>query len=226
MDEAAIAESLARLDSLAVDEYRMPLSEVVADDDATRSTARLGRLVGILLKEPFAVPTPREQPSGVTGAHRSWLLLGEDAFNDPERQRTWQYKTLEMVRSDLESEPEFAFFEDWGVWDFADYAGTERAFFGFFARAARPYICGNSETRQAVDEALRTSGVAKGAAPVSAMIGADLLYHLSQVPFLGATDITLIAGLSLILGRIGLDGFCDWSKQYIQVDDQDMPHKS
>jgi hypothetical protein len=39
MDEAAIAESLARLDSLAVDEYRMPLSEVVADDDATRSTA-------------------------------------------------------------------------------------------------------------------------------------------------------------------------------------------
>jgi hypothetical protein len=139
MDEAAIAESLARLDSLAVDEYRMPLSEVVADDDATRSTARLGRLVGILLKEPFAVPTPREQPSGVTGAHRSWLLLGEDAFNDPERQRTWQYKTLEMVRSDLESEPEFAFFEDWGVWDFADYAGTERAFF-WLLRSRRPAL--------------------------------------------------------------------------------------
>jgi hypothetical protein len=223
MDEAEIAESLARLDSLAVDEYRMPLSDVIADEDATRSAARLGRLVGILLKEPFAVPTPRDKPSGVTGAYRSWLLVGEDAFNDPERQETWQYKTLEKVRSDLVSE--YPFFEDWNVWEFADYAGTERAFFGFFARAARRYICEKAETKRAVDEALRASAVGKGA-PLPAMIGADLVYHLSQIQFLGATDITLIAGLSVILGRIGLDGFCDWSTKYIQVDDQDKPHKS
>jgi nitrogen fixation-related uncharacterized protein len=222
VDEAEIAESLARLDSLADDEYRMPLSDVIADEDATRSAARLGRLVGILLKEPFAEPTPRDKPSDVTGAYRSWLLVGEDAFNDPERQETWQYKTLEKVRSDLVSESPF--FNDWSVWKFADYAGTERAFFGFFARAARRYICENAETKLAVDKALQASAVGKGA-PLSAMIGADLVYHLSQIQFLGATDITLVVGLSVILGRIGLDGFCDWSMKLIQVDDRDEPHK-
>ncbi len=61
VDEAALKQGFEELHKLSEEEYRQPLAEVASDADATQSAVRVGRLVGVILKQPFAesVKLPR-----------------------------------------------------------------------------------------------------------------------------------------------------------------------
>jgi hypothetical protein len=80
MDEHAIKAGFAELSSLAEIEYHQSLSEVLADQDKQKVTHRIGRLVGVLIKEPFANPADLTLPSRKTAAYRSWLLKDYESF--------------------------------------------------------------------------------------------------------------------------------------------------
>jgi len=67
-----------------------------AEDEQLRID-RIGRLIGVILKMPFARPSSLESPSYRTRAYRAWNLVEEASFYSPERQQTPQYQTLEAV---------------------------------------------------------------------------------------------------------------------------------
>ena len=75
MNEDALKEGFAELDLLAKAEYRQSLEEVLQDSDSQRGAARVGRLVGVLIKQPFAKSQALPQPSAGTAAYRGWDLL-------------------------------------------------------------------------------------------------------------------------------------------------------
>jgi len=215
LDEEAIRDGFALLDSLALEEYRETLASVASDADADRSVVRVGRLVGVLLKEPFATPHPLAQPSPRTAAYRSWSLVSVDEFRAPKRSSTWQYEALDRIRSELV--PEEPYLAQWSAYQFAQYAQSEVGFFGFFARAVRRYICGDKEIRQRVAEALEESSSDKKNPVVTPetivgtgglALGVELVH---AVPVMGMVGAPVVAGLVVILYKLGVEGFCDWS---------------
>jgi len=98
----------------------------------------------------------------------------------------------------------------------------ERGFFSYLARSTTKYICGDARIRKdfkkAVDEA-KKSGINLNATSPEFIVGsAGLslgLMLVQYVPILGVVGAPVIAGFVLILYRIGVDAFCDWSREDI-----------
>ena len=68
MDDTEIEDGFSSLDTLARSEYRESLADILASPDAQDASVRIGRLIGVLLKEPFAVPHDLAEPSHRTRA--------------------------------------------------------------------------------------------------------------------------------------------------------------
>ena len=54
MDEEAIKTGFKELDDVSSAEYHQSLAEMLDESDKEKVASRLGRLVGVLIKEPFA----------------------------------------------------------------------------------------------------------------------------------------------------------------------------
>ena len=78
----AIVAALSELDALSRDEYGVGLEELILSDSPGASM-RLERIVGIVLKRPFATKAP-PNPSGLTRARRSWPWADEDPDDQAE----------------------------------------------------------------------------------------------------------------------------------------------
>jgi len=215
-------ESLARL---ADKEYHQTLAEVSGDDDRERASNRLGRLVGVTLKEPFATSEKLPTPSYRSAAYREWNLVPKATFEEEARTATWQYKVLADVKSGLGQDDPYL--RDLSMYDFARRAHNETGFFGFFAQAVRRYVCGDPEIRAKVESAIEESR--KSGTPASAMspeviaasggaaLGTSLI---AAVPFLGFVGVPVIVALVLILYRLGVEGFCEWSDRLRTDEDE------
>src|SRR6266487_1575900 len=206
-----IQEGLAVLNSLAQEEYQEDLDSILADTARTQEERllRVGRLLGVVLKEPFASSVPIVDPAtSVTGAYRGWAL-DEGAFDIPENRTTWQYEVLEALRKE----------EVWPstVYDLALTLQYERGFFACLATSTRKYICGDPALRQKIDAEVKASLPGGGAVQLltrgaaSTMVTTTLV---QLVPWLAVAGAPLIAGLVLLIMSIGLDAFCDWSVQF------------
>jgi len=209
-------EGLAVLNSLAQEEYHEDLDSILADTARTQEERllRVGRLVGVVLKQPFASPVPIVDPAtSYTGAYRGWAL-DEGAFDTPEKQTTWQYEVLEALRKE----------EVWfpTVYALADKLQSERGFFACLTTNTRKYICGDPALTQKIDAEVKASQQGGGAVQLmttgtaSTAVATILVQH---VPWLGAAGTPLIAGLVLLIMSIGLGAFCDWSKQFQDIYD-------
>ena len=216
MDETILKEGLDTLDFLARAEYRQSLSEVAGDPDTHQRYVRLGRLVGVLLKKPFAEAQSLDQPSPYTAAYWSWELV--DA-NDFEKQAAaWQYQVLAQIREELP--PEYGFLQSETIYGLAQYAHNERGLFSLFALTLRKYICGNEAIRKAVEDAVEASGKIGTKIPVvtpEAIVGtgglALGLYLVQNIPILGMVGAPGIDAVVIILYAIGVRAFCEWSGQ-------------
>src|SRR5258708_22933725 len=71
-------EGFAVLNSLAQEEYHKDLDSILVDTTRTQEERllRVGRLVGVILKEPFATAAPIDPTTFYThtGAYRGWEL--------------------------------------------------------------------------------------------------------------------------------------------------------
>jgi hypothetical protein len=219
MNETEFKEGLTVLNQLSQEEYRESLQQVIQDeqDDEQKRLLRVGRLIGILLKEPFATPQSQPEPSRCTRAYRGWSLVDEQTFYSPERQNTWQFKTLEALLNDKEVKAVIGVARRETYWIAAD-AQNERGFWGYLAISCRRYICGdlkntlekNVEGAKAERLDVKISSPEAVVASGGFSFGVLLIQH---VPILGFVGAPAIAGIVLLLYTIGVDAFCEWAKQ-------------
>jgi hypothetical protein len=171
---------------------------------------KIGRLIGVIFKEPFANPQTLDEPSTRTQAYRSWDFIDDDKFISS-KSATWQYKALEMI------DREFGWRR--GVAYLCRDAYQEHGFFGYFARALREYICNDKETRKLVERAIKAGTMTghklpKAMTPETIVAGGGFalgVLLVERIPLLGIVGAPVIAGVVLILYTLGVKAFCEWS---------------
>jgi hypothetical protein len=217
-----LEQSLRNLNTLAIAEYRQSLAEVVTcpgDNDETR-LLRIGRLLGVLLKLPFAIQRDLATPSATTRAYRAYDLKSVEDFGLPDAIASWEYQALEALRSNADVVQSLGW-QPHDVYSLAYTAQSERGFFWFLAMSCRKYLCRESKIREEVERSVkeaRRAGVdIKNVTPELVVqsggfaIGAALV---QAIPALGIMGAPVIAGLVFILYSIGIDAFCQWSKDH------------
>jgi hypothetical protein len=225
MDADQLKSGLLELDALSRAEYQKPLDQVLKEGAPEDQALRVGRLVGVLLKQPFATAQDRPGPSGRTGAYRSWNLVAEPQFAAGDRKQTWQYQALAHMCRDVQGPG--ATIDERRVYAAARAAQTETGFFGLFAQDVRKYICGDPAIRQKIEDTIKTAdrppatGQAAGpgrqipvVTPESVVGAAGLALGaalVQAVPVLGIVGAPVIAGVVLIIYTLGVDAFCRWS---------------
>jgi hypothetical protein len=222
MEAETLEQSFQQLNELALKEYREPLPAIVGregDSDELR-LLRLGRLVGVTLKGPFATSVDLTKPSSLTRAYRAWSLNEADKCEAPNVRSSWEYKALEALRTN----PDVIESLGWqpsSVYDLAETAQGERGFWWYIAMACRKYLCRDRKLRSQIErevEKARRAGVdLKHVTPElivtygGVAIGVALV---QSIPVLGIMGAPVIACLVLILYSVGVDGFCSWAKDH------------
>jgi endonuclease G, mitochondrial len=187
---------------------------------------RIGRLAGVLLKQPFAVQKDLPVPSDRTRAFRAWNLVDATCFDDPARMSTWQHQALEEIRRELsQGDP---FWASQSLYQLAEKAHSEGGLFTFFAWTLRRYICSDKKVRKKVEDALaqaRKSGTKLPSVTPEAMVGAGGLtlgvYLVQAVPILGMVGAPVIAAVVVILYTLGVNAFCQWSESVRTDEDKE-----
>jgi hypothetical protein len=214
-----LAQAFQKLDAMARDEFHEPLSSLASSDANNQDQIlRVGRLIGVILKEPFATPHVHSAPSEITRAYRSWELNSLEQFNA--QTKTWQYRALAQIQSELRNE---SIYVPDSPYEFARDAQHERGFFGFLALSIRKYICGDPALKKKIRE--QVAAAKKGGVSVDLKDPATLVagggfalgaYLISVVPVLGYVGAPVIAGIVLLFYTVGVDAFCEWSKQWAE----------
>ena len=214
MDKETLKKGIAELNSLAQEEYHQSLEEVLEDSDLNHSAVRIGRLVGVMLKEPFSTSESLNNPTYQTAAFRAWHLNNASEFNKPEKAATWQYQTLSKIQSELARDN--SYYEKLSVYQFAEDAGNELGFFGSLTKTLKKYICGVPEIREKVENALGNAGQDGKQFPTitpESIVGAGGLalgaYLIEVIPVLGFVGAPVIAAVLIILYTLGVHAFCE-----------------
>lgn len=224
MDDKTLESVFSELDLLARDEYHQSIEDITKDSDPQHSAIRIGRLVGVMLKEPFATSENLDGPSDRTGAYRAWHLESSEQFQSPEKQNTWQYHTLAEIQRELALD--LSQYNNMSIYALAQDAQYETGFFGYFARTLRKYICGDPEIRKKVDDAIKNAKGGKNIASITPELlvgsgGLALGAHLVQtIPILGMVGAPVIAAVVVILYTLGVNAFCDWSANLRSDEDE------
>ncbi len=232
-----LEKGLVVLNGLAREEYHEDLDSVLRDPTRTQDERllRIGRLLGVLLKEPFAkavsIDPTIDPTTSVTGAYRAWELDGS-AFDIPEKQTTWQYEVLESLyleSLDKKEAEEYREAKKAGLPEtvkvvaiFAQGLQGERSFFWYLAVSTRKHICREPALRKEIEAEVKASQQGGGAVQLVTMgtasttVATALVQH---VPWLAGVGAPLIAGLvlwlMLYISRIGIDAFCQWAGDYV-----------
>lgn len=227
MDEKELERGFLELGQLAESEYHESLKDITLDPDPQHRAIRLGRLVGVMLKQPFAEVQELSMPSSRTGAYRAYDLIDARDFGKPFRTETWQYQVLARMQRDVSSSDNYV--ARMSLYQFAEYAHHEVGFFAFFVRDLRDYICGDKKVRKKVDDAIKAAsriGTKLPKLTPEVIVGAGGLtlgaYLVQAIPILGMVGAPVIAAIVIILYTLGLDAFCKWSKSLRT--DQDEKH--
>ena len=156
MEKETLLSGLKRLDYLSNKEYREKLSRVLLnpEDDVDYKITRIGRLMGVELKQPFALAKRREKPSYNTRAYRTWQLKKKNTF--AKQKDTWQHRVLESF---LENERILDELQMRGysleTYSVAEVAQSEGGFWGYLAEVCRDYICQDKKIREKIEENIK-----------------------------------------------------------------------
>jgi hypothetical protein len=213
LDSNELKQGFAVLNKLAQQDYRQNLDELLSGSTiGIDPSMQIGRLVGVVLKEPFSTPIDLDRPSQFSGAYRAWELLGESAFHDYAAMQSWQYHVLQLLAHETGHPDAYRLALD---------AHHERGFFGYLARSAAKYICGDArirkEIKKAVDE-VKKSGLNLSVTSPEVLVGSAglslAMLLIQYAPILGVVGAPAIAGFVLVIYRIGVDAFCEWTSSY------------
>jgi hypothetical protein len=209
MNKTQMSEAMRELDYLALLEYRQPIAQLAREADPNTRLLRVGRLIGVMLKEPFSQPMELTMPSSVTAAYRGWEF-DEKAIRSVSKRRTWQYKAIAELKNEYLGQTAT-------VLDFVNDARYERGFFKYFAQSLHKYVCGDPKIRKKIESALKAGRKAGTPLPqlspetIIAAGGSALgVMLVQQVPLLGIVGAPVIAAVVVIFYSVGIDAFCQW----------------
>src|SRR5262245_52247369 len=99
MTEEELGQGFVTLNQLAESEYRENLSELLSGSQSGLGdpTVKVARLIGVLLKQPYAVPRNLDRPSGHSRAYRTWQLVDAPAFDNVLRTECWQSEVMRCL---------------------------------------------------------------------------------------------------------------------------------
>lgn len=231
VSEGGAEGAWAELEKLAKAEYGHAVEELFAIEEPVAATNevdyaastvlestdafwRVGRLIGITIKQPFAEPAPLGGYPSQTSARRRWNLK-QDGTLGREHPDWWQYDLILGFLASQEGTGEFDWLPPPGLSDaervtwFLEAANSERGIFRTVALAVRRQIC---HDRGAAPEEPASKGrlsaeplqvVTVGSVQAAATSLAD------QVSWLADPRMSIVtAGIALLILRYGLDGFC------------------
>lgn len=219
MDARELRSGIAELNALAEQEYGAGLSQVLAADDRVSASPvdRVGRLIGVEMKQPFAIPVMAAKPAPYTGARRAWNLVSEEEFLRASRTPSWQFATLEALRSDPAVSIDLGRVPT-SVYLLAVEAHHERGFFGYLLVACRKYLCQDKKLRDEVEKnvaAAKRAGFDVRNITPETVVGAGGLalgtMLVQSIPVLGIVGAPVIAGFVLLIYSVGLDALCQWA---------------
>jgi hypothetical protein len=215
----ALENDIEEFDRISRAHYRRPFSELLADVDSPLGRKQFARLLGVMVKEPFA-ETEDRPPAKATKAVKG-LKWKTDADIRKLAPGTWQF---EFIR-ELSSEKKGRKISDEDAIEELTYFKYESSLGKAVFQAFRERICGDPKTsavvRAAVAEAKKsgvklidpsTASLSVGVASVIAVAVASILPAA-----LAAVASPVIGGVALLLMQVGVDGFCAWSKQVIEA---------
>jgi len=214
---------LRELEVLSRVEYIEPLSKVANEGDAQERLDRIGRLIGITLKEPLATPQIVDEPSERTRAYRRWDLDARFRVDPAEIQRevqdTWQYRTLAALQQDEEVIKSRGWASPPPVTVLVTDAQSESGFFSYLTVSCRKYLCQDRELREEisseVEQVKRTTGLdVRSVTPEMLIASGGVAIGTSlvqSIPILAFVGTPVIAGLVLIIYKIGMEAFCQWA---------------
>jgi hypothetical protein len=209
MNKRDLLNGLSSLDDLSRGDYRVPLADLVAKTPRTEETDKIGRLIGVSLKQPFAEPRQLDYRSPHSRSYRTWDLVPAK-LTTPSASKTWQYRTLKYLSDGYPS-----------VLSLAQDAYHERGFFRCLAQSAQKYLCADPKFRKQIEKSIK-QGKASGfnvkvftpeqlVQAGGVALGSLLIAH---VPVLGYAGAPVIAGFVLLLYTIGIDAFCGWVRDF------------
>ncbi len=220
MQPAQFSTALRQVDYLCLLEYRATMDEVACQSNRPRAVGQMGRLIGVMLKEPFAEPINLPVPSPVSNARRAWKL-DESKLNQAAKRRTWQYKAIAQLKQEFyqasSTVPQFVIDQK-----------NERGLFGRFALSLGRYLCNNTKARKNVEQALkaaRKGGVSVPTITPESIVGAGGMalgaVLVQNIPLLGLVGAPVIAAVVVILYTVGIDAFCTWLAEGLYLDPKD-----
>ncbi len=215
---AALRETSEALNTISMRHYGRDLDDLMAGVDTPLGRRQFARLLGVLIKEPFAVEHPRppsESTKAVVG-----LQWKDNAEIWKSGTQTWQFQ---FMRS-LEGERRGRVLSEDEAFSALTFYMYESSLGKFLFEAFRDRICGDAKTTKAVRDALAAAGkhgvrilepttanITVGAASVIAVAIGSLM-----TPTLAATGAPVIGAIALLILQVGVDGFCRWSRQVIE----------
>src|ERR1035437_8067914 len=191
-----LEEGLAALSTLSEGEFRATLTNVLVDGDPALAFGRVGRLMAVWLKHPFAESFPYDPnaPGNWAKSQRAWEIhrpIANVAHKDT------------AARRDLL----LNFAAEWGrgIDQLAEYN-----IFLSMCKRLRPVVCGESKVVEQADKIaadLRKKGVTVSGFSLNDMLGAASLtiatYLVQHVSFLSAGVLPLVSGATLLVCCFG-----------------------
>jgi hypothetical protein len=209
LDTVKLEEELVEFWKLSNEEYGKNPIEILNDQSITEEEQlkKIARLMGVIIKEPFSDPISIDPSQSDWGAFRRWEL-NKDLLKD--KSSEWQYSVMDVIRKEEDMD---------SVSNLAIAAHYEMGFFYYLSRSCRRFICGNptikkeiSKSEEQIQKAISTDNLITPKKLLSFSGATSIAGYLIQaIPWLTTASIPLLAPLILIIGKIGIDAFCDWS---------------
>jgi hypothetical protein len=218
-EREALLEGIENLQNLAQEEYRVDLNQLLQEFPSETGTLRYTRLLGVMLKEPFASPANIAGGSRHSGAYRGWKWE-PDRILRPGSQELWQYRVIQALYNERFGRPAQDPVPDDVLIRFVqDEGATENRLSLILLRSIHQHVCGNETAKANIEEGIeeaRRQGVSLTNPTPQALIPSAGLgvcgIIMTSVPF-GPFLGPLAGGLTIMVLNVGIDTFCTWLGQ-------------
>jgi hypothetical protein len=207
------------IDKLSRAHYRgLSAAELLGRLDTPLGQRQFARLIGVMLKQPFADDV-RRPPSKSTKSIIALHWKPEDKVKKL-APGTWQFSTMRALLdansdrrlSDKEALSELMHFQ------------YESGLAKFILQAFRDRICGNPVASKALNDAIKQAKKAgvdlttPTTAHLSVGLAATVAVSVASLmpAAVAAVGAPVIGGIALLLIHVGVKGFCEWSKKAVK----------
>jgi hypothetical protein len=213
----SIEDFVGELDSLAKSHYHLSGQQLLERLNTDEGRLQYARLLGVMIKKPFAAEALRSEPSPATKSYVN--LVWKDRGSFANASQSWQFRCIKGLATNFEDVAEIS--DQQAVTFLEDEGRTETNLGKSLFKAFHDGICGDPKASKAVSEAIKKAkeqGIAvvePSAAGISVGIASVVSLALATVlpVTLAAGAAPVLGGIALFLLQTGVRGFCDWSGQ-------------